>query len=174
MIKRWGKRGRNSEIRNWEIEKRKSKGENPKATLYGKKSFTKKEKTTSNLPTSSINSKKTATCIFRHSTSSFGNKPLVTLDWYLKTRKRHRRSSSYDQSERIRGKIFFYKEYCFWDWTPTFLILINILFALFLLLFCLHRRTIYEICAHKFLALPMGHLYLSSLLLKDWSLLCWW
>ena len=37
----------------------KSWKENPKVTLYGKKGFTTKERVTSNLPVSSVNSKKT-------------------------------------------------------------------------------------------------------------------
>ena len=45
-------------------------------------------------------------------------------------------SSSCGQSERIREKIFFYKEYYFWYCKYNILILINILFALFSFFFC--------------------------------------
>ena len=69
----------------------------------------------------------TATHVLYYSTSSFENKPLVTLNWSSKSRKCHHRSSSCDQSERIREKIFFYKEYYFWYCTIIFSILINIL-----------------------------------------------
>ena len=141
--------------------------------MYGKRGFTTKEKVSSNLHASSVNDKRTATRVFRHLTSSFENKPLVALDWYSKSIKHHRCSSSCGQSERIGEKIFFVKNIIF-EIVPTiFLISINILFALFLL-FSLHRKTIYEICAYKFLAHLVGHLYLSSLLLEDWSLLCQW
>ena len=117
--------------------------------------------------------KNCCTRIFLNLTSSFENKPLVALDWYSKSIKHHRCSSSCGQSERIGEKIFFVKNIMF-EIVPTiFLISINILFALFLL-FSLHRKTIYEICAYKFLAHPMGHLYLSYLLLEDWSLPCQW
>ena len=75
---------------------------------------TTKEKLSSNLPTSSVNEKRTTTHILCHSTSSFENKPLVALGWSSKSRKRHRRSSSCGQSKRSRGKIFFWKEYYIW------------------------------------------------------------
>ena len=93
------------------------------------------------------------TRVFRNLMNSFGNKSFLTLDWSSKSIKRHRRSSSCDQNERIRRIIFFCNEYYFLDCTPIFLISITILFALFLLLFCLHRRTFtkfvctYHICS---------------------------
>ena len=86
-------------------------------TLYGKRSFTTKEKTSSNLPTNSVNDKSTATRVLCHSTSSFRNKTLVALTWSSKSRKRHHRLPKCDQGKRIRGKIFFWKEYYFLDCT---------------------------------------------------------
>ena len=68
-----------------EIQKsEKFKKENPKekiqrATLYVKRGFTTKEKVSSNLSASLVNYKRTITR-YSHSTSSFGNKPLVTLN----------------------------------------------------------------------------------------------
>ena len=69
----------NSEIER-KIQKGKSWEENPKATSYENGGFTTKEKVSSNLPTSSVNSKRFATCVLRHSTRSFGNKALVALN----------------------------------------------------------------------------------------------
>ena len=65
-----------------EIEKpeKLQKKKNSKVTSYGKRGFTTKERASSNLPTSSINGKKTNTLVLCHSTRSFGNKPLVALD----------------------------------------------------------------------------------------------
>ena len=85
----------------------------------------------SNILASLVNGKRTATRVFHHSTRSFRNKPLVALDWFSKSRKRHRYLPKCDQGKRIRGKIFFSKEYYFWDCTHNILISINILFALF-------------------------------------------
>ena len=87
------------------------------AILYGKRGFTTKEKVSSNLPATSVNGKRIVTHVLCHSTRLFRNKPLVGLDWSLKSRKHYHRLSKYDQGKRIRGKTFFWKEYYFWDCT---------------------------------------------------------
>ena len=98
----------------------------------------------------------------------------MTLDWYSKSRKRHHHLPKCDQGKRIKGKKYSFGKNIIFEIVPTiFLISINILFALFLL-FSLHRKTIYEICAYKFLAHQVEHLYLSYFFLEDWSLLCQW
>ena len=110
-----------------EIQKsKKSKKENLrekiKRQLHTRKEvLQQKEKASSNFPASSVNGKRTVTRILRHSTSSFEDKPLVAFDWSLKSRKPHRHSSSCGQSEKIKGKIFFCKEYYIWDCTHNIL-----------------------------------------------------
>ena len=64
-----GNREENSEIREKLQKLRKEK-----------KGFTTKEKASSNLSTSLVSGKRTNTLVLCHSTRSFGNKPLVTLD----------------------------------------------------------------------------------------------
>ena len=50
-----------------------------KMTLCGKRGFTKKRKDFIKFPSKSKKSQKYYTCIFCHSTSLFGNKPLKAL-----------------------------------------------------------------------------------------------
>ena len=97
------------------ILRRKSKGnfiwENGLHNTRKKKCFIKS-------PTSLVSGKRTATCVLRHSTRSFGNKPLVALDWSSKSRKRHYHLPKCDRGKRIRGKILFLeKNIIFWDCT---------------------------------------------------------
>ena len=78
----------------------------------------------------------------------------MALDWSSKSRKRHRRLPKCDQGKRIRGKIFFWKEYYFFEIVPTiFLISINILFALFFyfVLLILQDQNLRNLCVQHVL-----------------------
>ena len=101
-----------------------------------------------------INSKRTATRVLRHSTRSFGNKPLAALDWSSKSRKRHRHLLKCDQGKRIRGKIFSWKEYYFfWDCTHN-IFNFNKYFVRIIFLFCFANFAgpkMYKICTYKVL-----------------------
>ena len=98
----------------------------------------------------------------------------MVFDWSSKSRKRHRHSSSCSQSERIRWKIFFCKEYYIWDCTHNIFNFNKYFVYHFPICFANFAGPIHEICAYKFLACSVGHLCLSSLLLEDWSLLRRW
>ena len=94
--------------------------------------FTTKKRALSNLPTSSVSGKKTATCVLCHSTRSFGNEPLVpSID--LQNQENviivFQNVIKAKESER---KYSFGKNIIFFKIVPPiFLISINILFALF-------------------------------------------
>ena len=98
-------------------------------------------KASQNLPASLRNNISSIYAIIRQSMSSFGNKPLVTLNWSSKSGKCHRRLPNYDQGERIRDIYFFVKNITINIVPHNLSILINILFCIFFLLFCLHHRT---------------------------------
>ena len=146
-IKKW-------KWRNWEIRKnpeRKILRRKSKDNFIRKNGFHIKIKSFIKfLCVSSINDR-TATRVLHHLASSFENKPLVTLDWSSKSRKRHRHSSSCGQSERIKGKIFFYKEYYFWDCSHN--IFNKYFFTLFSYLFCLFCITKFTkfVCTNFFM-----------------------
>ena len=65
----------------------------------------------------------------------------VALNWSSKSRKRHRCLPNYDQGERIRERYSFVKNITTKIVLHNLSILINILFHIFFLLFCLHHRT---------------------------------
>ena len=97
--------------------------------------------------------------------SSFKNKPLMTLDWSLKSRKHfHRYFSNCDQGKRIRRIYSFIKEYYHKDCTPQF---INFnkkfSFVLFFLLLCLHCRTFVKFVRTTTLKLMSSSKLLDSL-----------
>ena len=86
------------------------------------------------------------TCIIRHLTSSFRNKPLMAFDWSSKLRKRHCRLLKCDQGKRIRWKIFFWKEYYFWYYTCNIFnfnkYFVHIIFLFVLLILQNHLRNL--------------------------------
>ena len=63
-------------------------------------------------------------------------------------------------------KIFFWKEYYFWDCTHNILNFNKYFVCIIFLFVLLILQNFDEICVYKFLARPMGPLYLSSLLIK--------
>ena len=103
--------------------------------------------------------------------NSFGNKPLVVLDWSLKSRKRfHRCLSNCDQGKIIREIYSFIKEYYHKNCTHNLLILIKYFVSHIFPIVLLTLQDFHEICAYKFLARLLGPLCLSSLFPKRWSL----
>ena len=114
--------------------------------------------------------------MLRHSTNSFDNKPLVVLDWSSKSRKRHRRSSSCGQSEKVGGKIFFYKEYYIWDCTHNIFFknfnkyFVRIIFVIVLLTSQDQLRNLCTNFWHARWDLSASYLFWF----EDWSLLRQW
>ena len=83
------------------------KGEIQKSKKSIKKNL--KEK----IRSSSINGKRTATHVLCHSTSSFGNKSFVALDWSSKSRKCHCYLPKCDQGKELERKYSFEKNIIF-------------------------------------------------------------
>ena len=137
----WGREIQKSKNPKRKILRRKSKGH-----FIREKRFHNKRKSFIKSPYKFCKRQRIVTLVLRHSTSSFGNKLLLALDWSSKSRKRHRRSSHCGQSERIRGKIFFCKEYYIWDCTHNIFnfnkYLVRIIFVIVLLTSQDHLRNL--------------------------------
>ena len=120
--------------------------------------FTTKERASSNLPSTSVNSKRTVTRVLRHSTRSFGNKPLMALDWFRLIFEIKKTSSLYSKvwsRQKNQRENILLERILFFEIVPTtiFLISINILFVLFSY-FCFANfagQKIYEICAYRYI-----------------------
>ena len=98
----------------------------------------------------------------------------MALNWSLKSRKCHCCLPNCDQGKKIKGKIFYCKKYYIWDYTPIFLILINILFILFSYCFANFVGLLWNLCVQISDMANWTSLPLISFVLENWLLLCRW
>ena len=74
----------------------------------------------------------------------------MALDWSLKSIKRHRCLPNCNQGKKIRGKMWFCKEYYIWDCTPQYFNFNKYFVRIIFLLFCLNSRTLWNLCVQIF------------------------
>ena len=98
--------------------------------------FTTKKRALSNLPTSSVSGKKTATCVLCHSTRSFGNEPLVPSIDLQNQENVIIVFQNMIKAKESEKKIFFWKEYYFFLDCTYYIFNFNKYFVRIIFLFC--------------------------------------